>query len=165
MELLQAFPFLEKSALSDLAQLTLSRRILEEKNSRLHHPEFSVTLTSEQESKIDNLLQTLVPKGLQGSPINDWVDIPKPLLQYALETALIIRIENTVVAPQHINHLIRQLRTHFELNTTLNTTEFKEMTQLSRKFSIPLLEWMDENQKTRRQNDLRVQGGMLSKDV
>ncbi len=165
MELQQHFPFLDKTALGDLAQLTLSKGMVLEKNGRLHHPNFSVALTSDQERTIDNLLQVLHSKGLQGSPINDWTDIPKPLFQYALQTALVIRIENNIVAPTHINHLIGQLRTHFEFNTTLNTTEFKEMTQLSRKFSIPLLEWMDENQKTRRKDDVRIQGGMLSKDV
>ncbi len=165
MELQQFFPFLDKTALEDLSKRTIAQRLLLEESGRLHHPDFSVTLTPEQERTIDNLLQVLHSKGLQGSPINDWTDIPKSLLHYALEAALVVRIANTLVAPQHINHLIGQLRTHFELNTTLNTTEFKEMTQLSRKFSIPLLEWMDENQKTRRQSDLRVPGGMLSKDV
>ena len=88
-----------------------------------------------------------------------------PLLQYALETAHIIRVSNQLLHPSFMNHLLLQLRRHFEHHTTLSTSEFKEISQLSRKFSIPLLEWLDENHKTRRNGDVRVSGGMLSEDV
>ena len=91
--------------------------------------------------------------------------MPKPLFQYALETARILRISNQLVHPSFTNRLLTQLRRYFEDHTTLSTTDFKEMTQLSRKFSIPLLEWLDENHKTRRSGDVRVSGGMLSEDV
>ena len=80
----------------------------------------------------------------------------KALLQYALETAHIIRVSNQLSHPTFMNHLLLELRRHFAHHTTLSTSEFKEISRLSRKFSIPLLEWLDENHKTRRNGDVRI---------
>ena len=165
MELTPALPFLNKENFQDLIQQMLERQDIQEKNGRLHHPNFTVQLTSAQRQEIDKRLQILSSKHLEGQPLAELTDLSKSLLHYLFETTQIVRVGNQVLHPQLVNQLLRQIRQHFEHNSTLNTSEFKEMTQLSRKFSIPLLEWMDENQKTRRNGDVRIAGGTLSKDI
>lgn len=165
MELYTDFPFLEKDGLHDLVSLSVQNHQLKDKNGRLHHPSFSVQLSPTQRAEIDKLLQELLDKRLVGLPMKELSTIPKALIHYAFETIQIVRVANTIVHPTCLNNLLGELRQHFEEHQTLSTTEFKEMTQLSRKFSIPLLEWMDENQKTRRNGDVRISGGTLSEDV
>lgn len=165
MEMASHFPFLEKDGLQTVCSLAIEEHQLVSSNGRMHHPEFTVRLSTTEQSDLNTRLTRLKDIGLEGIAIGEFKDMPKPLFQYALETARILRISNQLVHPSFINRLLTQLRRYFEHHTTLSTTEFKEMTQLSRKFSIPLLEWLDENHKTRRSGDVRVSGGMLSEDV
>ena len=50
---------------------------------------------------------------------------------------------------------------HFTQNPQLETSEFKELTGLSRKFAIPLLEWLDQQLFTKRQENYRIRGDAL----
>lgn len=165
MEVAPHFPFLDKEALRTLCSLALEAQRLESIHGRMHLPGFTVQLSETEQRNLNNRLEILKQTGLEGIAIGDFKDMSKPLLQYALETAHIIRVSNQLLHPSLVNRLLLQLRRHFEHHTTLSTAEFKEITQLSRKFSIPLLEWMDENHKTRRNGDVRISGGMLSEDV
>ena len=55
--------------------------------------------------------------------------------------------------------LREKVRAHFSSSETLSTSEFKELAGgVSRKFAIPLLEWLDKDGTTRRKGDARVQG-------
>ena len=165
MEVAPQFPFLDKDALQTLCSLAVQAQRLERHDGRMHLPGFTVELSKTEQRDLNERLERLKHTGLEGIAIGDFKDISKPLLQYALETAHIIRVSNQLLHPSFMNHLLLQLRRHFEHHTTLSTAEFKEITQLSRKFSIPLLEWLDENHKTRRSGDVRISGGMLSEDV
>ena len=124
-----------------------------------------VTLNSTQQTEIDKILQQLNTAGLEGVTLNVFKDVPTEIIGYLLDNALAIRVQNQLLHPEHIQHLIQQLSEFFQDNAELSTTDFKTLTQLSRKFSIPLLEWMDENQKTLRRGDTRLAGPSLSKEV
>ena len=165
MELAPALPFLDKDGLQMLCARTVSENNLNMQQGKLQLPTFTVSLSDAEETELRNRLNHLKSSGLEGVALADFKDMPKPLLQYALETARIFRVSNQLLHPSFINDLLILLRRHFQDHTTLSTAEFKEMTQLSRKFSIPLLEWLDENHKTRRSGDVRISGGMLSEDV
>jgi selenocysteine-specific elongation factor len=52
-----------------------------------------------------------------------------------------------------------RIRKHFGADDTLTTAAFKELSGgLSRKFAIPLLEWLDASGLTRREGDVRKKG-------
>ena len=165
MEIAPRFPFLDKDALQTLCTLAIDTGRLNLLGGRIHMPDFTVQLSEQDQQALNSRLQMLKQKGLEGIASGEFKGMSKPLLQYALETAHIIRVSNQMLHPTFMNHLLLQLRRHFEHHTTLSTSEFKEISQLSRKFSIPLLEWLDENHKTRRNGDVRISGGMLSEDV
>ena len=160
-----AIPFLSKEAFQHLSVLAIERDRLQLKKGVLHHPTFVVTLNSTQQTEIDKILQQLNTAGLEGVTLNVFKDVPTEIIGYLLDNALAIRVQNQLLHPEHIQHLIQQLSEFFQDNAELSTTDLKTLTQLSRKFSIPLLEWMDENQKTLRRGDTRLAGPSLSKEV
>ena len=53
------------------------------------------------------------------------------------------------------------VRAWFAGNEVLTPQAFKEMTGLSRKAAIPLLEWLDRRKLTRRDGDRRVKGSAI----
>ncbi|TNE87224.1 MAG: selenocysteine-specific translation elongation factor [Deltaproteobacteria bacterium] len=57
--------------------------------------------------------------------------------------------------------LRERLRAHFEGHDALAPADFKEMTELSRKTAIPLLEWLDKSKWTARRGDARIRGSAL----
>ena len=58
--------------------------------------------------------------------------------------------------------LIKDIRNYFNNNSTLSVSEFKEITNLSRKTAIPLLEYLDENEYTFRSGNDRIKGKALN---
>lgn len=65
------------------------------------------------------------------------------------------------VAEASLEGLRGQLRAWFAANERLPPGDFKELTGLSRKGAIPLLEWLDANKWTRRDGDDRMAGPRL----
>ena len=64
--------------------------------------------------------------------------------------------DDTFVDAAAIAALIGNVRGLKQVNPRLGVREFKELTGLSRKFAVPLLEYLDGQRVTRRQGDDRV---------
>ncbi len=64
--------------------------------------------------------------------------------------------EGLLVHREHLEELKREVRRRFSGGSKLEVTAFKEMTGLSRKFVIPLLEYLDRERVTRRAGSDRV---------
>ena len=79
----------------------------------------------------------------------------KSLLQMSLRDKRLIRVSEDLVFHQRaIEGLRSQLASHKGQRFTV--TEFKEWTGVSRKYAIPLLEWLDRERVTRRDGDARL---------
>ena len=50
------------------------------------------------------------------------------------------------------------LKDHFNKKDEITISEFKKMTSTSRKYAIPLLEFLDRTQLTERKGNIRVKG-------
>ena len=85
------------------------------------------------------------------------------LMHVLIQKKIIKRINNDY--PMHAkifdDLILSKLRLYFTQNNTLSITEFKSFTGLSRKLAIPLLEFLDLNNYTKRINDQRVIGEEL----
>ena len=77
------------------------------------------------------------------------------MLGYLLSTREIIRIQGQLVSAQKIDALLSRLDVFFEKNLFLTPADFKEITTLSRKYAIPILEWLDQQGHTLRVGDKR----------
>ena len=64
--------------------------------------------------------------------------------------------EDTFVHRDALQKLIQDVRALKVTNARLGVREFKELTGLSRKFAVPLLEYLDGQRITRRMGDERV---------
>ncbi|MBH82280.1 MAG: selenocysteine-specific translation elongation factor [Candidatus Marinimicrobia bacterium] len=62
----------------------------------------------------------------------------------------------------NLKSLLHDIRTFFKTNHTLTVADFKNLTGLSRKTAIPLLEYLDKNQFTVRQENIRIIGDALN---
>ena len=63
-----------------------------------------------------------------------------------------------MVLTETLEALKQSVRDYFSQHERLTPTDFKAMTQLSRRTAIPLLEWLDSQGITRRDGDARVAG-------
>ena len=61
----------------------------------------------------------------------------------------------------HFHSLLDQLRTHFAHHEIMKVVDFKALTGLTRKYSIPLLEYCDRLGYTIRRGDERIRGDQL----
>jgi len=62
----------------------------------------------------------------------------------------------------NLKSLLHDIRTFFKTNHTLTISDFKNLTGLSRKTAIPILEYLDKNQFTVRQENIRIIGDALN---
>jgi selenocysteine-specific elongation factor len=66
-----------------------------------------------------------------------------------------------LVATSRLTELDAVLRAHFGEHDDLSPSQFKDLTGLTRKTAIPLLEWMDRTGRTRRRHNARLKGPAL----
>ena len=59
---------------------------------------------------------------------------------------------------EHLDHLKKIIKEHFKDKDSLNISDFKELTGLTRKTAIPLLEYLDREKYTIRSGDVRIMG-------
>jgi selenocysteine-specific elongation factor len=84
------------------------------------------------------------------------------LLRYLLDHDKAMQITpDYIVHPAAWNTLLDELRRFFADQDGLSFARFRELTGLSRKLGIPLLEHLDRIGLTRREGDLRVRGSRL----
>ncbi len=79
----------------------------------------------------------------------------KPLLERLIKTGRLVRVsEALVVHADVIAHIRNSLVAH--KGRRFSVPEFKAWTQISRKYAIPLLEYLDHQRITRRDGDTRI---------
>ena len=96
--------------------------------------------------------------GLDGELFTDLIQGTEGLLQLLIDDGAAIRIGDRVVLVELLNTLKRDIKGYFSKNARLTPSDFKSLTQLSRRTAIPLLEWLDREGVTRRDGDARVAG-------
>ena len=128
---------------------------------------FSPVITPEAEALRTALRQDFTAAGLEG------LTLKKLSAKHAsAETEPLVRLmehaEELIAVPeagwidaQAIATLRGTLKTYFSSQSNLDPASFKELTGLSRRVAIPLLEWMDRQSWTARTNEGRVAGPSL----
>ena len=62
----------------------------------------------------------------------------------------------------NLERILEALRTYIEAHTRISVGEFKELLGLSRKYAVPLLEYLDQEGYTKRVDDARVSGPRMN---
>jgi selenocysteine-specific elongation factor len=128
---------------------------------RVRAPGHVVVLSAAHEAWRERAVAHLVAAGLEGAA--DLREVaPDPaydaLLYLLRERGEAEPIGDRVWSGAVLATLVEQVRTYFGTHATLDPAGFKELTGLSRRTAIPLLEWLDARGVTRRVGDARVPG-------
>ncbi len=66
-----------------------------------------------------------------------------------------------IVSAAALEELLKKLRAHFVDQDELPFAGFRELSGMTRKLGIPMLEYLDGNDYTLRQGDVRIAGSAL----
>ncbi|HLO03116.1 MAG TPA: selenocysteine-specific translation elongation factor [Symbiobacteriaceae bacterium] len=80
------------------------------------------------------------------------------VLLYLSEGGEIVRIGEFFMAAGALNQVADRTRAHLKAEGRLTVAAFRDLLQTSRKYALPLLEWLDEAKITRRAGEERVLG-------
>ena len=127
---------------------------------------FEVELTEAQTRLQTKLTSEIRVAGLGGKSTKELVAShgdEVPAILRLLESAGEIREVANVgwLAPSHLDSMASQVRSWFQEHQELSPPDFKELTGLTRKAAIPLLEWLDGQRITQRSGNARVAGPAL----
>jgi selenocysteine-specific elongation factor len=79
------------------------------------------------------------------------------ILQILLKEKTLVRVtEDLIFHRAALEELRRRVQRHKQQSPRLNVAVFKELTGLTRKYAIPLLEYLDRERVTRREGDERI---------
>ena len=123
-----------------------------------------VTLKAEEEQMRARLLERFKSLGLQVSTVDQVIDSLKldkatarKIVQLMLKENALVKIsEEMVIDRAVLDKLIADVRALKAKTPRLGVTEFKDLTGISRKYAIPLLEYLDRQRVTRRIGDERT---------
>ena len=150
-------PYLTPKAFAELIDLACSKNILSRQGQILYRSDFQIQLTAEQEKQAQTLLSKLLQAGLEGASSHS-EDADEHLIGYLVTEGRILRIAQQLIHPHNMQLLLEKIREHFSKKNTLSPADFKELAQLSRKFAIPILEWLDAQGFTARSGNDRIVG-------
>jgi len=155
-----ASPLVFRAVLDDLAssnQLTVEQEIV-----RAHQR--TVTLGDEEARIRTRLEERYLALGLQAPAADEIIrelglerGRARKIIQLLVDARVLVKVsDDTFVDASAIGALVVSVRSLKQVNPRLGVREFKELTGLSRKFAMPLLEYLDGQRVTRRQGEDRV---------
>jgi len=122
----------------------------------------AVRLTPTEQATRDSLLKRAREAGLAGIEARPpgtaaaEARVAERVLSVLLAEGRLRRVGEAVVDADALDHLKKEVRRRWPPGTRLEVAGFKELTGLSRKFVIPLLEYLDRERVTRRAGNDRL---------
>ena len=127
-------------------------------------------LTPEQSKALEALEGKLLAGGFQPPDLDEALKPlsaavrPAELARYLVESGRLVKVTSTIAYPAATwSEVEARVRLHFTKKTELTMADFKELLQVSRKYSVPVLEYLDRVGLTRRDGDVRRPGPRLTR--
>ena len=153
----------ENSILEALLQSMLDDKSISQKGELFLNPKFSITLSSEDDSLQNSILNQLDQEGFTSSTLaqlslktgNSKGKLMQ-VLNVAEQQGKLLRIDGNLMFTQKNFIKLREKVNQFFLNhPEMSVSEFKELAHTSRKYAIPLLEYFDKQKITYREGNTR----------
>lgn len=131
---------------------------------RVTLPNRTIQLNAGQLRIADGILQATTEAGYNLLTIGELKERFKgkdteELIVYLTEQGQVARVaEEMMIAGPVLEEAARRTREFLKANGKISVSDFRDMLGTSRKFALPLLEWMDEQKITRRAGDERLPG-------
>ena len=142
----QAFPW----ALERLA----AEGVLEEEEAWIRLPEYRVALSRAQQKQVDDYIQ-----GLESEPYSPPTErtLDPELLSLLIEQGKVVKVNETVVfAASAYEKMVEKIVAHTREQGKITVADGRDLFDTSRKYILPLLEYLDQQHITRRIGDERV---------
>ena len=125
---------------------------LEDRGSAVSTVGFSTTLDDDNQAEWERIRDMLLTAGLTVPRLKD-LAIDRELLHVLLREGRLVKVSDELVyVPDQLDELIARLS---ELPPRFTVAEFRDTLGLTRKYAIPLLEWLDRRRATVRDGDER----------
>lgn len=135
-----------------LDQLITSSSALRDDGATVALADFEAGLTADQEAIWEEARATLASAGWSVPTLGE-IAIDREMLHVLLREERLVRIaDDLVYLPEQLAALEAALET---LGPSFSVPEFKEALAISRKYAVPLLEWLDATGVTIRDGDVR----------
>jgi selenocysteine-specific elongation factor len=146
-----------------LQELTGARKV-EVRGEVVRRAGQEVQLSSEEQAAKDEIARAFQKAGLAAPSAREILDslrVDRPrankILQILLKEKTLARVTEDLIFHQNALEQLRGLiARRKQQSNRINVAVFKELTGLSRKYAIPLLEYLDRERVTRREGDERV---------
>ena len=120
-------------------------------------------LTAVQETAIGAFIAELEGQPFNPPPLGDLIrryQLTPALLQYLVADGRVVRVnDETAFARSAYEDAVRRLRVHLSDHRTLTVAAARDVLGSSRRYVLPLLEWLDAQKITRRVGDDRILRG------
>ena len=128
--------------------------IVVEDDGLVRIPDHSVELSDDQTARVSEYLALLA--GEPWAPPTDRPVAPE-LLAYLQEKGDVVKVNETVVfTTEAYNDMVARIVSHIQENGSATVADVREIFGTSRKYVLPLLEYLDQQRVTRRTGDERV---------
>ena len=153
----------EENILDVLLQKMQDDKTIIQEGKVWHNPEFTVTLSNEEDALQSNLLSQLNEEGFTSSNLSQLSkktgnskDKLMRLLTIAEQQGKLLRINGSLMFTQtNFLKLQKKVAQHFTNHSEMSVSEFKELAETSRKYAVPLLEYFDKKKITFREGNSR----------
>ena len=141
-----------------IEELTKMKPIVEDK-AILKKADFEITYSPEQAKIKTDILDRLKKEGLEPSLVKDYIDTPakQTVMDGLMEQDLIVRVSDELIYDKKtIEKLTEEVKEILKSQNEISMNDIRDRYNLSRKFSIALLEYYDRIKITRRVGDKRL---------
>jgi selenocysteine-specific elongation factor len=123
----------------------------------------SPRLSDEDRRRVVDALDELRTTGLSPPPLGDWLrrhGLDADLFAYLVQEGEVIRVSSdTAFARPVYDRAVERLRAHLQHNQAVSVSQARDLLGSSRRYVLPLLEWLDAQKVTRRVGDDRILRG------
>src|SRR5919201_6982998 len=141
-----------------LAALVSERRIVE-RGGEVALSDHRQGLTAQQEAAVEAFLRELDEHPFNPPPLGELLRrhrLTPALLQSLVSQQRVVRLnDDTVFARSAYDQAVSRLRSHLTEHHTLTVAAARDVLGSSRRYVLPLLEWLDAQKITRRVGDDR----------
>lgn len=131
------------------------------KGSSLAHPDHKIALNEKQAALLRRVIAVMVEAGASAPAPQDIattvsapVQAVDEMIRLGMETGRLVRVDEGIVYPVEVLEEMKQTLRSFGKPFTV--AQFRDATNSSRKFALPLLQYFDETRFTRRVDDERI---------
>ncbi len=139
----------------DLVARLADRDALVVDGPRLRLPDFSVQLSPAQAARQAALEARVRSAGLEGPKAGELLSTDPELVHLLVEAGTLVRVADKLLHRVPLDDMRDRVVAYLESHGRMEPAAFKDMTGLSRKHAIPLLEWLDGQRVTVRDGDAR----------